>query len=353
IPMEFVTEQSADWQKLKDLWTDFPGKAGLGLWPLGLPPLEAVVALEAQVESEKIKIKVPRGLPDPTPYLPATNPPTYGKWLLGRKLFFDRTLLAVAPGQGTYCADCHNPAQNFCSTKKTTLSGRRNVPSLVNSIYNRRQFWDGRAGTLEEVLLRQLEDERPLTQEPSPEQSPGNLHVWPGLIGHLRGRHDYLYAFQRVFGTDPTADNVAKAVSTYLRTLLSGDSIYDQAEQNRQRRKGETMEAKDIEPALSSAAIEALPVKLTAKEAAQQMAPGYELFHGRAGCSSCHPAPLFTYDGFHNVGVGDSDSPQLFSPGKEPGRFAHVPYGLKDKYLIGAYRTPTLRNVVLTAPYMH
>ena len=207
VPIEFVAEQSADWPQLKEYWNEFPGPVGLGLWPLAQPVLEAVAALESQVHSEKIKLKVPRGLPDPTPYVPAANPPTYGKWILGRRIFFDRTLLSVAPGQGTYCADCHNPGQAFSSSMKTAASGNRNVPSLINSVYNRNQFWDGRAGSLEEVLLRRLEDERPLTQEPPREQSPGYLHVWPGLVGHLRGRPDYLHAFQQVFGTAPTADN--------------------------------------------------------------------------------------------------------------------------------------------------
>src|SRR5439155_20395147 len=123
-------------------WNEFPGKAGLGLWPLGLPPLQAAVALEAQVRSEKIRIKVPRGLPDPLPYLPAANPPTYGKWLLGKKLFFDKTLLTIAAGQTTYCADCHNPGHAFSSSKKTAASGQRNVPSPITSVTNRHQFCD-------------------------------------------------------------------------------------------------------------------------------------------------------------------------------------------------------------------
>src|SRR5262249_28869073 len=260
------------------VWHDSRGTVVWGLGPLALPPLEAVAALESQVHSEKIKLKVPRGLPDPMPYVPAANPPTYGKWILGKKLFFDRTLLTVAPGQGTYCADCHNPGQAFSSSMKTAASGNRNVPSLINSVYNRSQFRAGRAGSLEEVLLRRLEDERPLTQEPAKEQSPGYLHVWPGMIGHLRGRPDYLQAFQQVFGTDPTADNVAKAVATYLRTLLSGDSVYDQAQENKRKRKSETLAAQDVEPVLSAAALESLPGKRTAKDAAEQIARGYELF---------------------------------------------------------------------------
>jgi cytochrome c peroxidase len=90
---------------------------------------------------------------------------------------------------------------------------------------------------------------------------------------------------------------------------------------------------------------------MTAQEAAKVIVRGYSLFHGRAGCSECHAGKLFTDNDFHNIGIGDSKA--QVQPGKEPGRFAAVPYGLKDRRLIGAYKTPTLRNLELTKPYMH
>ena len=353
IPLQFIAEESnpKEWQALKEYWTASPFPAGVRTAAVGLPPLEAAVAFGTQLRVESIKIKVPRGLPDPTALVPAGNPPTYGKWILGQRLFFDDKLLKVSKDVSRSCADCHDPARAFALNVDKPVSGNRNVPSLLNCVYNRQQFWDGRADALEQVLLRQLDDEREADQEPPLEQSPGYLHVWPGLVKRVGGRNDYLQAFEMVFGTDPTADNIAKALATYLRSLLSGNSLVDLATHHQKQRGSAALQAEDFEPFLSGKAWEQLAKGQTAKVAAQQLGRGHELFHGKARCATCHPAPLFTDHGFHNVGVGESA--QFPFPGAEPGRFAFVPFGLKERRLSGAFKTPSLRDVSRTAPYMH
>jgi cytochrome c peroxidase len=353
IPIQFIAEDSKpqEWKSLQEYWNESPSPAGVRTAAVGLPALEGAVALLTQMGVESIKIKVPRGLPDPTPLIPPANPPTLGKWILGRRLFFDDQLLKMSPTLTRSCADCHDPASAFALNVAKPASGKRNVPSLLNSVYSRRQFWDGRAEALEQVLLRRLDDEREAEKEQALEDSPGYLHVWPGLVKRVGGKRHYLDAFELVYGTDPTTDNIAKALATYMRTLLSGNSLVDQATNHLKERGGRALEEQDFESFLSGKAREQLATKLTANETATELLRGHELFHGKAGCHACHPGPLFTDYHFHNVGIGESaDFP---SPGMEPGRFAFVPYGLKDRRLIGAFKTPSLRDVSRTAPYMH
>jgi len=347
-PIQFIAEDAhpKEWQTLKDFWTGWPAAL------FQLSPLETVVTVRAQLYLDSIKIKVPRGLPDPTPLIPAVNPPTLGKWMLGKRLFYDDKLLKLSMTETASCASCHAPAQAFTVEARTTVGGSKNVPSLLNCVYNRHQYWDGRAVALEEVLLRNLEDERDMTQNPPPDKSPAQLHVWPGLVDSVRLNPDYADAFERVFGRKmATADSIAKALATYLRTLLSGNSLVDRAHEEMKKRGGKTLEIRDFEALLSGDALKLFAGGLTAKEVAGELSHGHDLFQGQARCYECHGGPLYTDHGFHNVGVGDSS--YYPETGKEPGRFAVVPYGLKAATLIGAYKTPSLRNVSLTAPYMH
>lgn len=346
IPIRFVADndgQRALYQKLPDYWNEFPGPAAFMTAPVGLlSQLDPLVALVAQVQSSVIYIKVPRGLPDPTPHIPAANPPTYAKWLLGKRLFFDDSLLAVSTTKTVACATCHDPGQGFTVHVPVPPYAQRNPPSLFNVVYNRQQFWDGRVTALEEVLIRKLDDVLKLQKDPAKEKSPGYQHVWPGFVDKL-SRAEYRSAFEYAFGQWPTADSAAKALATYMRTLLSGDSVYDRAEAHKLARKGTSLEAQDFELAL--------PRSQRTRFAAESLKKGYDIFNGSGRCNKCHFDTLFTDHGFHNMGIGDSGAP--VTPGKEPGRFAVVPYGLKDRQLIGAYRTPTLRNLPVTGPYMH
>jgi cytochrome c peroxidase len=349
IPIAFV-EASADpvgWKRLKHFWNHLPGAAaGMPTLHLGQSPIAAAGALAAAYHLEKIQIKVPLGLPDPTPFIPPANALTYGKWRLGQKLFFDTTWLDPA-GKNKSCASCHRPENGFTEEWPVPEGGKRNTASLINCVYNKHQFWDGRAVYLEEVIQRQLTDENPVQQAAPPVVS----HVWPGVVGRLVRNNAYRDDFLRVFGvTQPTQDTVGKALACYLRTILSGNSIYDRAEGERVTRKARELEAGHFAAALDAAALKSLGEK-DAAETGKTLHQGYQLY--KKHCAVCHPGALFTDHDFHNVGVGDSDVDAQVSIGKEFARFLTVPAGLKELRLIGAYKTPTLRNLPRTKPYMH
>ena len=364
IPIRFVDAASRpdEWKALPAFWNHaWGGVAGQRTVHLGLPqhgPLGPLAALRLSAAHEVIRIKVPLGLPDPTPHIPAVNPPTLGKWQLGKKLFFDRELLPGPSAERTYaCASCHSPNTGYTLPRLRALYGKMNIPTLINCVYNRHQFWDGRVARLEEVLQRNLEDENlpaPGADVEEQERSaPEVRHRWGGVVTRLRGRAAYVQDFVRVFGTDPTQDNVAKALATYLRTILSGNAVYDRAEAARAARKGEALAAEDFLAALDDNALKALTGdRATPDQAARELLRGQRLFHGRARCAACHPGPLFTDQDFHNLGVRESDSYDN-PPGKEQGRFATLPPGLKARRYIGAFKTPTLRALPRTAPYMH
>lgn len=347
VPIVFVHEASnrEAWNKLQHFWTEdkpSPAEAAalLALWPPGVGLLQA--------PERVVKIKVPLGLGDPTPLIPAANPPTRGKWELGKQLFFDKDIL-LQPSTAVSklsCASCHDPAHGYTDKRLWPAGGDFNTPTLINSLYNRYQFWDGRATSLEEVLQRTAKED----------DNPVKRHNWTGVVERLRGHREYDQRFRKVFGTPPTQDAVGKALATYLRTVLVGNSLYDRAVQRLKARDGHALEAADFVKELDDAAIKFLlepDTPLPKPEVAQALHRGYTLFTGRdqAGCVRCHDGPTFSDNGFHNLGIGDSAGRQW--PGKETGRFAVVAPGLKDRRQIGAYKTPTLRALPRTGPYFH
>jgi cytochrome c peroxidase len=316
---------------------------------IGLSPTEAVAAFALTEPHRGVKIKVPRGLPDPTPYLPKDNLPTVGKWELGRDLFFESQLQA---DQGPYkCATCHQPGRNYTETLKSH-GGKYNTPTLINVVYNRRQFWDGRVETLEETIVRGKLDER----ENDPQRSEKALldHNWGGFARSLTATKQYNARFKQVFGVDhPTQDTVAKALATYMRTLLSGDSIVDRAQQASNGKKlaaEHFLEVLKDEKAL--AAVQDWNMKRrSAKEVADVLVLGSELFHNKGRCAQCHTGKLYTDQDYHNVGYpGNEGEPDR---GTETGRAVHVAVGRKEARFLGAFRTPSLRNLVNTGPYFH
>jgi cytochrome c peroxidase len=330
VPIEFVTADREEWARLPKFWNEV-AEAG---------------------KTTRIRLKVPRGIPDPTPLIPATNPPTRGKWELGRQLFFDEHVLV--DGGKLACAWCHKPGPGYTAgPKQWGPVHDKDTPALFNAADHRHLFWDGRADALEQTLFRELEDER--TVPPSP----GGDHVWAGVIGRIRKlpAGDYQKRFSEVFGQPKaTQDAVAKCLATYVRTMMSGDSVHDRAEQARKERNGNTLEPADYVKALDDDAVKALAGEGKSKDdVAKQLHQGYQLFHNvgdhKANCVLCHGGPTFTDHSFHNVGVGDTD----YDPreGKAPGRIGVAPVGEKDATLIGAYRTPSLRCLPRTAPYFH
>ncbi|MFO0922894.1 MAG: cytochrome c peroxidase [Pirellulales bacterium] len=245
--------------------------------------------------------KAPRGLPEVK--APADNPQAAEKIELGRQLFFDPRL---SIDNSVSCASCHDPKKGWSNNEANAAGvggqrGGRNAPTVINSAYARFQFWDGRAGTLEDQALGPIAN--PIEM---------NLPI-DKMVEKVNAIEGYRAQFQKVFGSDVTAPNVAKAIAAFERTVLSGDAPYDR------------FKAGD---------------KTALSEKGQR---GMRLFFGKANCSSCHAGPSFTDNAFHNIGVGmDKAEP-------DQGRFA-ISKIVGDT---GAFKTPTLRDIAKTAPYMH
>jgi cytochrome c peroxidase len=270
-------------------------------------------SLLSAVQAQKVyEIKEPLGLPDLE--TPDDNPQTPEQVALGKRLYFDPRLSA---DDTISCATCHNPEKGFAdgepvSTGIKGQKGGRNAPSVLNAAYYRVQFWDGRAPSLEEQakgpIVNPIEMGMPSHQ---------------AVVEKLKGLKEYQESFQKVFGKEGiTIDNIARAIAAFERTVTAGNSPFD-----RYFFKGD-------KNAMSQAAIS-----------------GMEVFKGKGKCTLCHPftpdKALFTDNGFHNIGVGmDKLNPDL-------GRYSVVAEAGRTEGLKGAFKTPTLRNIAVTAPYMH
>ena len=290
-----------------------------------------------QEASENI---VPLGLPADTwsYYVPKTNPLTPAKIELGRKLFFEARLSADG---NISCATCHKPELAFTDGKTVAEGifgrlGTRNSISVLNTMFNNAQFWDGRSDTLEQQAIEPLVN---------PLEMGNSSH--DDVIDRLRALAGYRAEFQTVFGGEITIGRLAQAIASFERSLVSGDSPFDRYVAGDERAISE--EAKR----------------------------GFAIFRGRGRCARCHSfseqRPFFTDFSYHNTGVAANDPNfdklarqaataaesvrakdllgQLAKQrgGQELGRIL-VSYQLFD---LGAYRTPSLRNIALTAPYFH
>lgn len=280
--------------------------AALAFAALNAAPASAADAPAASTAAPAAyEIKVPLGLKG-APDEPADNPTTAEKVELGRMLYFDKRLSR----DGTVsCATCHDPKRGWTdrspvSTGIDGQTGTRSAPTVLNSAYMEVQFWDGRAKSLEE-------------QAKGPIQNPvemGSTHE--ETVARLKRVKGYAPLFKAAFG-DPAVDidRVAKAIAAFERTVLTGDSPYDR------------WQAGD-KTAMSESAIR-----------------GHALFNDpkRANCAICHDGFNFSDSDFHNIGVGmGAAQPDL-------GRY-EITKQDKDR---GAFKTPTLRNLADTAPYMH
>ena len=234
---------------------------------------------------------------------PADNPLTVEKAALGRRLFFDRRL---SRDGSLSCASCHDPRRAFANRRPVARGvggarGDRNVPTLVNRAWGRSFFWDGRAATLEEQALEPVFNPRELAA------SEANVMT---LIDSAHYRNDFRTAFRR----DPDLAALGRALASFVRTIVSGNAPYDR-------------HAAGISAALGASAQR-----------------GLTLFTGQAGCNRCHTGPFFSDDEFHNTGVAWRGGHLT-----DPGRAAVT----KDNVDRGAFKTPTLREIARTAPYMH
>lgn len=260
-----------------------------------------ITALTPVRADDKDLTKVPLGL-KPVP-VPTDNPLTPEKVELGKLLYFDTRLSC---DDTVSCASCHDPKKGWSNgtpfaTGVRNQVGGRSAPTIINSAYSDLQFWDGRAHRLEGQALGPIQN--PIEMDHKLDDCVAKLNKIPG----------YKQQFQKVFGTDVTSENIAKAIASFERTILSGNAPYDKF-------KGGDMNA------LSAGAQR-----------------GMKIFFGKGHCSACHTGPNFSDFSFHNIGVGmKAAKPDL-------GRY-EVTKVLGDK---GAFKTPTLREVGRHAPYMH
>lgn len=238
---------------------------------------------------------------------PADNPYSPEKDILGRRLFFDAGL---SRGGDRACAWCHAPYMAFADVRNEALSsgtegGRttRNSPTLANMAFATRFMYDGRFASLEAQALGPLFDHNEMAMTES------------GIVAYLAADTVYLRLFRQAYGSGVvTLDGVTKALATYQRTLISNRSAYDR------------WHAGDSS-ALSPAARR-----------------GEALFRSaRLGCASCHVPPLFTDENFHNIGLDEDGG--LTDSGR-----AAVTHRPED---LGRFKTPTLRNIMITGTYMH
>jgi cytochrome c peroxidase len=350
-PIVFVSDKNAaEWEKLDRFWSKGIQIDPAALVPQLIPTGPVIVAPTPEV----IRIKVPRGLDDPTPFIPEFNPPTDAKWELGRRLFFDRNYLSAS--HDISCADCHQPEHGFSRPmpERETV----NTPTLLNVVYNRRQFWNGRAQYLEEVIAG------PLDNEFTPDVP--FHHGWGSAVLRLRDSPKYQREFLEIFGTPPTRDSIAKVLATYVRTILSGDSLHDRALHARDERLGKErndgrepkpdLEVGDYVAVLNDAALKALdradhPKNVVARE----LFDGYTLYR-KLNCVNCHGGRQFTDGRFHNVGIGwKADVSTEADPNHYllTGHLPFAPIGSKDRLLVGAYKTPTLRGRFQRLYYFH
>jgi cytochrome c peroxidase len=272
--------------------------------------------------------------------IPADNPQTPEKISLGQRLFFDRRLSV----DGTVsCSTCHDPARAFTDGKRTSVGikgriGQRNAPTVLNALYNKTQFWDGRVNTLEEQAALPIVN--------SVEMGHPNLDA---AVAQIAAVEEYQEAFRVVFGRPPNGPDLLRAIASYERTQLSFDSPFDHF-----------------------IAGEKNAIDDSAKR-------GWELFNNQARCNKCHALTDTARDvtnlidnDFHNIGIlavrhkivplarqaqqlinsGDAsaiDRAAIQTDMSALGRFLIT----KQEKDIASFKTPNIRNVLVTGPYFH
>jgi cytochrome c peroxidase len=296
------------------------------------------------VVGEINSIRMPIGIPEALwkKHVPSDNPVTSARVELGRMLFFDKRLSA----DGTVsCATCHDPATAFADRQPVAIGidakrGSRNAPTLLNAIFNELQFWDGRAHSLEDQVKQPLLNAFEI-----------GMRTEDAVVARVRAIPEYRRQFRQVFTGEVTMKRIAQTIAAFERTLLSANSPFD-------RFIGGDYSA-----------------------ISEPQRRGWGLFRGKGGCINCHEfqlsSPFFTDFRFHNTGIAervrnldslikdaekitalDTQSPR---DAKEPSQSSKVKAFAElgrfvvtnQKSDIGAFKTPTLRDVELTAPYMH
>jgi cytochrome c peroxidase len=272
--------------------------------------------------------------------IPPDNPQTPEKIALGEKLFFDGRL---STNGSVACASCHDPRRAFTDGRPVSVGignrlGQRNAPTVLNALYNTTQFWDGRAATLEQQAALPIANPVEMGQP-----------TLDSAVARIAAIPEYRNRFRRVFGQQPNGPDLLRAIASYERSQLSFDSPFDHF------------------MAGDSSAIDA-----SAKR-------GWVLFNTRARCNKCHALTdttsrptTFTDNSFHNIGIGivrhrvvalARQAEQLVRRGDTLAidRAAILtPMSALGRYLItrrdsdiASFKTPDLRNVLVTGPYFH
>jgi cytochrome c peroxidase len=272
--------------------------------------------------------------------IPPTSPLTPARVTLGEKLFFDARL----SGDGTVaCATCHDPARAFTDGRPVSVGiqgrvGQRNAPTILNALYNKTQFWDGRVNTLEQQAAL------PIT---NPFEM-GSASIGDA-VSKIADDEDYQTQFMQAFGRGVNEQDMLRAMATYERTLVSFDSPFDHF-----------------------IAGDANAISDSAKR-------GWELFNTKARCNLCHAltdkqrdVTVFTDNDFHNIGIGilrhhvgplaqqaerdlaqghlaSIDAAAITSEMSVLGRFLIT----KKQSDIASFKTPDMRNILVTGPYFH
>jgi len=273
-----------------------------------LSGLALALALTGQEELERPRDELPANLPLEAPFgLPtpveAGEAASDDVVALGRSLFFD-PILSI--DRTIACASCHRPERGFADSRPLSIGAGgtrtlRNAPTLLNRAYGKSFMWDGRAATLEEQVLLPIENELEM-----------NLPLEQALA-RLAADERYANEFHEVYGSPPTREALANVLAHFVRRLYRGDSPVDHF------RAGQREALTPVERA------------------------GMWLYESRGGCWRCHVGANFTDEDFHNTGVGAEDGQP------EEGRYT-VTGREEDR---GRFKTPTLRGLALTAPYMH
>jgi cytochrome c peroxidase len=301
--------------------------------------MQALALIAALVCTAAPLPKLPIGV-SPVLYelsLKGGRPPTAEEIALGDKLFNDKRLSA---DDSVSCATCHDPKQAFTDGKPTSVgiknqAGQRNSPTVLNAMFGATQFWDGRSATLEDQAVL------PITNPIEMGMASNDA-----VVAKLKGIPEYAAAFKKLYNREITIGDVASALAAFERTQFSGNARFDHF------------------------------LAGDAKALSASEKRGWALFNGKGRCNSCHAgnaiSPLFTDGKFHNIGIaahktdfvklaaeglatvrsGDEkqiDELALGSKFSELGRFLVT----KNENDIGSFKTPTLRNIALTGPYMH
>ena len=298
---------------------------------------ELVAWLDDPANHAVLSVELPMGLAAAAANITGIdeNPLTRAKIELGRQLYFDPRLSS----DGTIsCASCHDPEEGYSAHTQFGVGvggqqGNRNSPVSYNRIVSGPQFWDGRASSLEDQAVGPIANaiEMANTHETCVE-----------TLGNIEG---YKLQFDRIFPAGLTIDTVGMAIAAFERVIVTGPTMYDYLEVvNNVERAYDAEELQYLEEDDPDLFARYTAAKQATANVHESVIRGRDLFFSeKSNCTACHAGANFTDEKYHNLGVGmDSEEPDL-------GRFV-VTENPVDR---GAFKTPTIRNVALSAPYMH